>query len=176
MCLLTEDKKLREAEEDITCYKVLLYKPDYDEYCSPYFPNFRWDVTSGKTIVNTEKIDKTSWETAVNPLLCENKKYYEVAGGVFHTYKDPEQTAKILFLFEKRYGDSTFPIVKFALATCVIPKGTKYYLGRTANKPYQNAYWTLLEGDENYASKKLIIKDVTFSVDQEEQEENHEDS
>ena len=146
MCLLTKERKMRTATEDIICYKVLLYHEPTGKYLSPYNQNFEWDV---------DKKGAISAKGRVNIAKAGNLFGYFVNGGAFHTYKEYNAPARLLFLSDARNKDAKNEF-KLALATCVIPKGTKYYHGRTSTglTPF------LLE--DGYASKKLKIQTVSF--------------
>ena len=150
MCLFTEDRKARIAEEDIECYKLLVYLPLTNKYVSPYQSYFEWDVNNRKAVTNKEKTSKM-------PAVVSG--VYEIEGGVFHTFKKVDPVAK--FIFERE--DSVKPKLRYALALCVIPKGSKYYSGWTRSR---QSPW-----EESYASKKLIIKEVSFAEEVNKEEE-----
>lgn len=142
MCLVTKDRKAQIAEEDIECYKLLAYLPKTNKYVSPYQSYFEWDVNNRKAVTNKEKTSKI-------PSAVPGD--YVIEGGVFHTFKKVDPVAKFIFARE----DSVKSKLRYALALCVIPKGSKYYSGWAC---FYQSPW-----EESYASKKLIIKEVSFA-------------
>ena len=128
MCLWIKNKKMLVAEEDIVCYKTLS-KTNDGVYCTAYTnTHVPESVINGYDLFNAEgelKLKKNEH--------CKNRTCYKynTEGGLIHSYackEDPFETNK-----HYSFDDTIFE--------CVIPKGTKYYVG-------------LFDGGcESYASK-----------------------
>ena len=115
MCLWIKNKKLLVAEEDIVCYKTLSKTSAgyWTAYTATYVPE---DVVNGSNLFKAEgelKLEKKDH--------YKKREHYKYAtnGGLIHTYAckdDPFETNK-----HYNFDDTIFE--------CVIPKGTKYYVG-----------------------------------------------
>ena len=100
MCLLTTQKKVKIAEEDITCYKVI--NPDMT---SLYYTEFKWEL--GK-LYETERQCRSKWDVS------------EVSQA-FHSYQS------LMDDLTYAYFESLSPCM---MVKCTIPKGSEYYLGK----------------------------------------------
>lgn len=115
MCLWIKNKKMLVAEEDIVCYKTLRKLSDgyYTAYVGTLVPE---NVINGSDLFKAEGLLK----------LEKNEHYknrthykYNTEGGLIHSYackEDPFETNE-----HYNFDDTIFE--------CVIPKGTKYYVG-----------------------------------------------
>ena len=144
------------AEEDIICYKVLEVKMEETGvklYHAPYYP-----YTYGKNEVYTEKAfvktqlyyneRKVTWDP------WELRGYIMVDYG-FHTFHSME-TAVMEYLYWKRrnrcFGDCNR---EYCIMKCVIPKGSRYYRGFTAQTE---------KGDQvGYCSESIKLIEVMLS-------------
>ena len=104
MCLLTTQQVPQIAEEDITCYKVLLHLDD--KLYSYYYNAFEWEM------------DKVHFTT-----LQEKRSRRTVHQG-FHSYKDLHSTLVLM----------TRAPFTCLVVECIIPKGTEYYVGKDGDK------------------------------------------
>jgi hypothetical protein len=138
MCLLVKKgERYRIAKEDIPCYKVvkkLNYRIGYSDdtfyvYCSPY---------QTRKIFNDEVEGKIPY--------CANSKFNRgyisnghrgIGEGAVHTYVNPYNLATPI-----SYELNTLEEFK-----CVIPKGTKYYVGKDQT------------GRDSYASERIIFRE-----------------
>lgn len=100
MCLLTTQKKVKIAKEDITCYKVI--NPNMT---SLYYTEFKWEL--GK-LYETEIEYRSKWDVS------------EVSQA-FHSYQSLMDDLKFA------YFKSLSPCM---MVKCTIPKGSEYYLGK----------------------------------------------
>ena len=116
MCLWIKTKKMLVAEEDIVCYKTLS-KTNDGGYCTSYTNTYVPEsVINGSDLFKAEgplKLEKNE--------RCKNSTRYKYSteGGLIHSYackEDPFETNK-----KYNFDDTIFE--------CVIPKGTKYYVG-----------------------------------------------
>lgn len=108
MCLLTDWKKPKIADQDILCYKVVERTKDFDVFISE-IKKFRYKI--GKTY------KQHFWNLVVKK---KGYNYLEpittIHGGMFHAYRQIQPIPAIC----SEYA---------ACLECVIPKGTKYYFG-----------------------------------------------
>lgn len=133
MCLITDWKKSKVAEEDIICYKV--YEDSWNGYTSPY---------EGSPIPKFNKITHVDYFQETSNKNCySNHCYYG-----FHSFKNRKDNRVIPSLIHST-----------RVFECVIPKGTKYYEGYIrcyipkGNNP-KLEYGTVL----CYCSEALIVK------------------
>lgn len=148
MCLFTEQRKMQTATEDIICYKVLIYYKPTNKFFTPR-QRFEWNVAEKQNITNDEKVDISKINSESNYWNNELYGKYLVCGGVFHTFKELNPVIRTISI--SSYNDKYV----LAYATCIIPKGTKYYYGLTYGfSPFQL--------EESYASKKLKIVKYHF--------------
>lgn len=137
MCLYSKENKLKVADQDIVCYK-LLDKMEGVGYKSPImgFP-IPQGVINGKlpyiAMNNKPKEIKSDYTSSVGNL-------FQYGPGLIHTLK--HQPKKII-----GYDKSSH--LQEELFECIIPKGTKYVEGADTSMC------------ESYASEKIIFKRKT---------------
>ena len=139
MCLIIKKgQRYRIAKEDIPCYKIikkLIYRVGYSEdtiysyiYCSPY---------QARRISNAEvegKIPYDAYTPFTGGFLINGER--AIGAGAIHTYA-------------KLYNPLLISAANESLEEykCIIPKGTKYYVGKDQS------------GCESYASERIIFKE-----------------
>lgn len=138
MCLFTTDNTFRIATKDIRCYKVLAYYPyrTKDRLVTPY-QDFM--VSLGKTYRDSEPVNKFG-----------SRNHWGVEGGVFHSYARKKDALITRNALKRGYKDVYG--AKVIVVSCIIPKGTKYYVGK---------YYQLPNTLKCYGSKRIkYIKEV----------------
>jgi len=123
MCLITNNKKPLVAQEDIKCYKLLLYY--MGKYISPYIHIDYTKEVSTNGFMRAKGVSK--------PTRANSKDNYHIHGGYVHCFMD--NTNGLLELcsmtsLQVRYYDDvrTYPTnYSYQIFECLIPKGTKYY-------------------------------------------------
>ena len=125
------------ASKDITCYKLVIKNINEDGTCtyvSPFQDEWVWET--GKTY--TDEISLYKWQ-------YDKDRPLHIGRGMFHTNRTLF-AAKLL----KKWLMNEWSEKKknFAIAKCVIPKGTEMYKGWFAETPLEI---------RNYASKKLKV-------------------
>lgn len=129
MCLYTKETKLKTANENIICYKILLNYPSSTIFYTPYlYKAIMWtDIWLQKPIKAHGQVRKRKLHKDA-PSSFNN--------GLIHTYQTiTDAQASWLRLREQ-----------YKLFQCIIPKGTKYIDG---HDDFNNM---------TYASKLIIIK------------------
>jgi len=128
MCLYSSKENANIAEEDIVCYKVL-YQPYIfvKHYLTPYqYIEISNDIIDGKSYF----IAKGEG----NVIYDDKSRKYLVTDGYIHTYANLNMAEESLYL-----------TANMVIFKCIIPKGTKFYVG-----------WR-----EDYASEKIkFIKKI----------------
>ena len=125
MCLYIKlFSKKKTAKEDIICYKYVLSPPCYGNYKPP---------SDFKTPFRDAVVKEG--ETYKSKL----SRIWNVVGEGLHTFKKPIPTGLMWEIFMYTCED-------FYLATCIIPKGAKYYKGKSD----KDIFFT-----EGYASSEL---------------------
>lgn len=128
MCLTVLDKNHHIAESDITCYK--LFKIKSGKLVTKY-QEFEVDPT--KELVARGRLD-----------IVKCNEEWEINGGVIHSFS----TILGALLYSER---ST------VLYECVIPKGTKYYIGKfSASGSYGSEKLTLIRKIEVTEYRNLL--------------------
>ena len=155
MCLLTTNKKVRVSKEDIVCYKIV--KKKGDRFVTP----FREAAISSSIIAGTEnfkgKVDEFKRNLYGDPKIpnvyvnyaYSRKKNYKVEDGFVHTYKNLSDAIKLMkydYIAYAMEDDEELRLFK-----CIIPKGCKYYAGKTWGK------------DESYASKEIKFVEEMYT-------------
>ena len=124
MCLYVKRKKIKTAEEDIVCYKVLKYmksshSPTGTILCTPFANQMvSEEIVNGNfdfEAVGTPKIEQ------------EHNNEYSISEGYIHTCANKE-SADVMYL-QCVYYHETYCANQFEIYECVIPKGTRYYEG-----------------------------------------------
>ncbi len=147
MCLNVTDTKVKTAERDIVCYKLLKARNDlissnnnrnvfYSEY-----QNFIYDI--GKTY---------KLKSPLTCLLSYNPFYLGEVHRGFHSFSRFEdvicyqKNVKVFYhgIFEKEG-------LEFVLARCVIPRGSKYFEG---------SYFNNLGSGCCYASSAIKVLEI----------------
>lgn len=135
MCWVTDElPELKIAEKDITTLKVVLKK---DNVLLPYFQynNFYY------------KLDELSPLIALEPYSHYNHYFIEVG---YHSYSESclyeisSDYIEIANCNIYQHNYARFNLSSCCLVSCIIPKGTKYYVN---------------ERDE-YVSEQIIIKNI----------------
>lgn len=117
MCFITRKIDFKTAKKDIYCVKCVV-ETDDGKYMTPYY-NMTVEIGKQYDIGNTA-VEITS-KIVTMPETMKDFVYYEINGGVFHSYvfpKDKEEAKRIAYDF--LIYDNIYCI------KCVIPKGTKY--------------------------------------------------
>lgn len=140
MCLYSQIKSPKTADEDITCYKVFQLKISIStvkmEIRTPYMGK---PIPDGAVTLMATRDRPGIFPEGPIPICLEDGTFsYCVDEGYIHTFKDIED-AKQLFT-----GRSWYIIRK-----CIIPKGTTYYEGY--DKPSG--------GMLTYASKRIVFEE-----------------
>ena len=145
MCIFVQDNKLKVAEEDIICYKVLKRKNIYDSTpVSPYHNEMEWDFD--KQFEAPQSIWKTEYDKYHNGWF--------VSDGYFYSYKYYTDAYN---LFKKMSWGGM--VCMYMIVKCTIAKGTQYYEG-IQGSPFQSHEDIMQNGEYSYASKQLIINDI----------------
>ena len=113
MCLyIKKNAKVKTAKKDIVCYKVVEKKAKYG-YVTPFF-NMPISIGEEYGDVSLEKKDN------LYGIVIE-EGYHSLK-----TFEDAAEFVAVLMLVH--------PFCSFTIVKCVIPKGAKYYDGRTTIK------------------------------------------
>lgn len=145
MCIFVQDNKLKVAEEDIICYKVLKRKSLYDSTpVSPYHNEMEWDFDK----VFTAPIPK--WKIEYD----EYHKGWFSYDGLFYSYNNYTDAYELMVKLS--WGGAKF---MYMIVKCTIPKGTYYYDG-IQGSPEEDHDLMMQYGEYTYASKQLIINDI----------------
>ena len=148
MCLYTNQKVAKVAEQDIVCYKIL-YKGN-NSYQTP----FQFTLVPSKCFIRGELYTPAEeGEAKPNPHGCETwQSTYLVEEGFIHTCKDIDYGMSFLKWFKGRQPSPSMED-NCRIYRCIIPKGTEYFEGH--------------DGDgESYASKAIkFIKEVDIEQD-----------
>lgn len=129
MCLYTNEKEPRVAQEDINVYKVLLILKD-GSLKSPYHQSFgNWNFN--ELYINSQSED-----------ISQIFELMEIGPGFFHSYLTEEACNEMVGKIRRqidRYKSSQ----KVKIFRAIIPKGTSFYVGQRSD----------------ICSKAIIIKD-----------------
>jgi len=136
MCLYSKENKLKAADQDIVCYK-LVDKMEGVGYKSPVMGfHIPQGVINGKLPYIAEQSSKDN----ENDYTCSIGNLFQFGPGLIHTFK--HQPKEIRY-----YGEGSQ--VNAKLFECIIPKGTKYVEGVDTSMY------------ESYASEKIFFKRKT---------------
>lgn len=128
MCLTVLDKNHHIAESDITCYKLFRIK---NEKLVTKYQEFEVDPT--KELVARGRLD-----------IVKCNEEWEINGGVIHS-------------FSAILGALLYSERSTVLYECVIPKGTKYYIGKfSASGSYGSEKLTLIRKIEVTEYRNLL--------------------
>lgn len=139
MCLFTKSRAYNIAEEDITCYKVVIYNEKSDIYYSAvrYYP-----IASGSKINGFLQTEKIKLEFACKKIESNDEGEFLIGQGFIHSFESIEDVTKAI-------GNN----ILVSVLECVIPKGAIYYKGINVWES------NVLNG---FASRELrYIKDIT---------------
>lgn len=130
MCLFTQDKEPKIAQEDITVYKVMrVSKGTGVTYGTPPYHN-RYTYYPGLN-VPTSKVEA----------LKESMHgyWYSVEEGYLHAYVDTKSAARKV---EALKFQGFWPM---SIVEMYIPAGTKYYIGDDYDIASEALYWPVLD-------------------------------
>lgn len=145
MCIFVDDNHIKVAKENITCYKVLRRKNNWDDtLVSPYHEEMEWDFDM------LFHAPKPKWR-------LQYDKYHKgwfTNDGYFYTFHDYADAYELMQKLSWGGAKCWYVIVK-----CTIPKGTNYYNGIQGDS--QQDHLMMMEmGEFAYASKRLIINEI----------------
>lgn len=171
MCIYVNENKIKTADRDIVCWKILeiLSNDEKEVIVTPYaFKKVDNDILSGEKLFVP---DNYKYNIINNKISAEptSLNRYIVKEGFIHTYGNISHQHMLdelswhidciggseIFL---NMSDSLFPTVQgYALYKCIIPKGTRYFAG---------IYNSLLcnTGIKSYASLVLRFVDKVYEV------------
>ena len=141
MCLWIKNNKMRVASKDIVCYKTLSLT-DCGSYETSYLGTRVPEsvIDGSEPFVARGNILVKARSNYVKVKEKDVKYNYVTSGGLIHTFaklKDPRKVNK-----DFGFYDTIFK--------CVIPKGTKYYVG-------------LFDGDyKSYASERIMFVEKVY--------------
>lgn len=107
MCLITLSSE-QVADKDILCYKILMRRTNY--FVSPYL-EYRYDIPS--------TVEDTTEEKYFKVMRGEM-----VGSGFLHAFR-----THIAAIHWRRVMQGREPYTSFVIAECIIPAGTRYYIG-----------------------------------------------
>lgn len=137
MCLTTKTSVFSVAENNIKCYKVLLWCDG--EFMTPYQKTpIRKIVLDGKIPFFADGVQSVEKAYCPDGTLSES---YVVGRGFVHTFKNLASA----YMFTKHL-EVIYPPCICAIFECEIPIGTKYYEG-------QDDFFK-----ESFASEKIMFK------------------
>lgn len=122
MCLRTYQHTQQTAEQDKTCYKIVVKRED--GYFTPFL-----DEPIPLEVIKGKKTFKAKGKT----LKLKNGCGYAIEGGNIHTYIYCSTAIYAVQSFVNTYGGTLL------IFECVIPKGTKYYYGTGYAKTHEYA-------------------------------------
>lgn len=132
MCINLIQRSPEIAEKDIVAYKVLEVQSDF------IFTPYRYmTIEFNKLYTNTKQ---------------EQQLFNRITSGVYHLFSSIEDTILLKKYAEKNYSKES----KFIIVEAIIPKGTKYYIGKSEigsdlDKMFQY---------ESYGTKSVIYKQL----------------
>ena len=119
MCLITRDKKVRVAEEDIVCYKRLFPSGSGESIC--YTTPYRGFGVSDEIIEGKEPLIAKGIKTHTRGVHGD-LKLFRVDRGYIHLHTDLGYAKMIA----KSWGDDVFKVI--------IPAGAKYYVSEDGSE------------------------------------------
>jgi len=125
MCQI-ENKRIK-IKEDLVCYKVEKHAGD------------DWVTAYREACLNRNKVIKAKGFS-----LFDSKK--KIKRGYFHSFTNLEDAKKELLYMSEMFS---WPLYRLRITECIIPKGTKTYLGK-----FNYSY--------SYASRKIILTNKVF--------------
>ncbi len=157
MCLITNDKTLYTAKEDLSVLKILT---QYKDYCSPIYQTFKYKYDKLYETAIVQSADWCSWNSADSNWLHKNWPGWTMGhdeliciGSGFHSFISMEQFHDSVHFYitcRARFNNRVFQ--------CIVPKGSKFYkneLGMIVSnkiivkKLAPNQDLVLFEHDEN---------------------------
>ena len=131
MCLFTQDKEPKIAQENITVYKVMRVSKVGDvTYGTPPYHN-RYTYSPGLN-VPTRKIERLKEGRAGG---YEFSHWYSVEEGYLHAYVDSQSA------FRKVNSLKLQGFWPMSVVEMYIPAGTKYYIGDDYDIASEALYW-----------------------------------
>lgn len=113
MCLVTLNNE-QVADKDIVCYKILMRRTNY--FVSPYM-EYRYDIPS------------TVEDTAEEKEKCfRDMEKKMISSGFLHTFQTYTAATHWKEIMQGRE-----PYTSFVIAECIIPAGTRYYIGTNSD-------------------------------------------
>lgn len=118
MCLYTEQKEAKIAQDDIIACKVLLVYPDGSLH-SPYQRSNDWKLD--ELYINSESIEvKEYWG------------YLEYGKGFYHSYQNELACKDLVNYFERKIDRIKYDY-EVRIYKVIIPKGTEYFIGQRSD-------------------------------------------
>ena len=135
MCIILMQRSPEIAKEDIIAYKVL--EINYDVIFTPYQ---YMSIEFNKLYIDTKQ---------------EREEFNRLTFGVYHLFSSIEDAILLKEHSEKKYANR-YNKVKFIIVKAIIPKGTKYYVGKCEigcklDDAFQH---------ESYGAKSVIYKEL----------------
>jgi len=152
MCLYLKEAKLNVAKKDIKCYKVIMRRNPSPVYTTPcrFAPIVFNAVTTAKRENHRVKVD------AFDKCVLKFSPFLMIGDGAIHSYKSLTEAKRSA----KRFSVSN-PYTEYAVAECIIPKGTPYYEGNDIIKcDYVDDAVEVLIDNKQYASHSIIYKEI----------------
>lgn len=156
MCLETKHRRVKIAKEDIKCLKVVsTYKKASNDdkvvkhYCSFYTFNGTLEYVIGETVNDRKEIS-----SLINYSPSSEEYEYRVESGI-HTFTPEADGARSLYewgLEEIATCGTQFHQEGVAILECVIPKGTKYFVGKATC--FSESYGI---NESGYVSERLHV-------------------
>lgn len=125
MCLYTKTNEPKIAEQDITCYKVMMVMetPIKDVYRTPF-----QDKIVSIDVINGNKPYVANCKGTAKRVV-NSWKEYSIDEGFIHTIRDLDDAKWLYKHINEYWVTSNTPV----LFSCKIPKGTKYFEGHDSN-------------------------------------------
>jgi len=133
MCINLTQRSPKIAKEDIVAYKVLEVQSDFIFTPYRYMP-----ITFNKLYTDTKQ---------------ERQDFNRITSGIYHLFSSIEDATLLKKYAEKNYSKES----KFIIVKAIIPKGTKYYIGKSEigiesdEKMFQH---------ESYGAKSVIYREL----------------
>ena len=128
MCLVLTQLKLKIADKDIICYKMV----ERTKIKGIYKSSFR----GFEYIIRQSYINNINIKNIIDKIYLRllSSHFYYIEGGMFHSY--PSYLYSVILS----------PLPNCALLKCIIPKGAYYFKGESDNLPsYASSQIKILE-------------------------------
>lgn len=130
MCLkLNEPTKIKRAENDIVCYKVIEEITIFNDWLGLWQTTYLtpcWSKQVPKSVI------KGNSDFTPDYVLCQSTFSEEVKGGFIHTYQHLTGAVALrqnLLAMSEDFRRKTIKQINYSIYECVIPKGTEYLEG-----------------------------------------------